>query len=206
VYALPAAPGSATHFLVAWEGSPSGRGTRPIRIDLVRERGDDVRVAWSTADVFPDGLVARRYSVRGAEIRMRYELRYPGWTPGCDGQTEAEDVYRLAPGANAFTRIARHEVNAWHREFRSSVSKLFAALAAGDRTALSGLVPDPGVRGRLPGSLAAEPACDATESGKAAADPERVSVAASAAEGPWQLTWHRSGTRWRLVSASPVIP
>jgi hypothetical protein len=201
LYTLPPAGGGAAQFVVAWEGAASGRGTRALRIDHVRQQGADVRVMWSTADTFPDGLLARRYSVRGAEIRIRYEVRYPGWTPGCEGQTEEEEIYRLAPGAPKFARVARQDVNAWHRNFRRSVSRFFSALSAGDRIALSGLVPDPTVRARLPRTLTAEPACDAAEG----ANPEQVSVAASGADGPWELTWHRTGSRWRLVHATPVI-
>jgi hypothetical protein len=201
LYPLPPAVGGAAQFLVAWEGAASGRGTRALRIDHIRQQGTDVRVMWSTADTFGDGLLARRYSMRGAEIRIRYEVRYPGWTPGCEGQTEEEEIYRLAPGAAKFARVARHDVNAWHRDFRVSVARFFSALSAGDRAALSGLVPDPTVRGRLPRTLAAEPACDAADG----ANPERVSVAASGAEGPWELTWQRTGSRWRLVHANPVI-
>jgi hypothetical protein len=201
VYGLPPAAGGVAQFLVAWEGPPAGGGARPLRIDHLRHEGDGVRTMWSTARAFPEGLVARGYAVRGTEFRVRYELHYPGWTPGCEGQTEQEDLFRLAPGAGGFTRVAQRQLNGWHREFRRSVSQFFAALTAGDRAALAGLVPDAATRSRLPVTLRPEPACDAVE-GTAA---ETVSVAATAEHDPWQLTFRRAGARWRLMAADPVL-
>jgi hypothetical protein len=201
VHPLPATDPAIPQFLVVWEGAPTGRGSRALRIDHVRQHGDDPRVVWSTAALFPEGLMARGYSARGSEIRIRYEVRYPGWTPGCDGQTEHEDVYRLAMPAATFTRAVHRELNGWHRDFRVSVSQLFAALTGGDGRALGGLVPDAGLRRTLPRTLRAEPACDAADG----LNPDKVSVAASVDESPWQLTFHRAGTRWRLVGAEPVI-
>jgi len=201
VHPLPPADQTTAQFLVVWEGAATGRGTRALRVDHLRQHRDDVRVVWSTTEVFPDGLLARGYSTRGSEFRIRYEVRYPGWTPGCDGQTEHEDVYRLTTPAASFTRVAHREVNGWHRDFRRLVAQLFSALTGGDGGALGGLVPDPGLRRMLPRTLRAEPACDAADG----PGPENVSIAASAAEGPWQLTFHRAGTRWRLVLAGPVI-
>lgn len=201
VHPLPPVDAATAQFLVAWEGPASGRGTRALRIEHVRQHGDGVRVVWSTASAFPEGLLARGYGVRGPEVRVRYELRYPGWTPGCDGQTEHEDVYRLGPGQGTFSRVARREVNAWHRNFRQSVTRLFSALSAGDRATLTGLVPDGALRGQLPRTLRAEPACDAADG----PNPDAVSVAATTEDGPWQLTFHKTGSRWRLVRATPVI-
>jgi hypothetical protein len=200
LHALPTDARGA-QFLAVWEGPLSPHGARQLRIDHVRHHGDGVRVAWSTAEVFEDGLFARGWSVRGRDIMVRYEVRYPGWTPGCEGQTEHEDVYRLAPGGS-FSRVARRQTNAWHRDLHASVARFYSAISAGDRKALSGLVPDPAVRSQLPPTLRAEPACDATEMGT----PERVSVAASAERDPWQLTWERRSGAWRLVQAAPVIP
>jgi hypothetical protein len=156
-------------------------------------------MVWSTADLFPDGLHARRWAVREREVRVQYELQYPGWTPGCEGQTEQEDVYRLGPDATV-TRVARRQVNAWHREFRLAVGRVMAALAEAGQ-ALDGLVPDPAVRRALPRALEIEPACDAREPGT----PERVSVAARDAARPWQLVFQRAPSGWRLVRAAPVL-
>src|SRR5258707_683384 len=167
------AAGGEPQFLAAWEGAPSGRGTRPLRVDLVRAHADDVRVTWSTATLFPDGLHARAWAVRPGEIRLRYELRYPGWTPGCDGQTEQEDVYRLAPAQSTLTRVSRQQHNAWHRDLHAAVARLFAALAEGDEPSLATVVPDAALRARLP-ALGPEPACDAADGGR-----ETVSAAAA---------------------------
>jgi hypothetical protein len=195
VYVPPAADGAA--MVVSWEGAASGWGTRPLRVELLRREGDRVRVAWSTGDLFPDGLLARSWSLRGADLRVRYELRYPGWAPGCEGQTEQEDVYRLTPAGGA--RLSRRALDGWHRELHAAVSRLTAALAARDAAAVAALVPDRALRARLPAGLRAEPACDARE---AAA----VSVAAAADDGrPWTLTFRRLAAGWRLTAATPVL-
>lgn len=201
VYPLPPTAGGGAQLLVAWEGAPSGRGTRALRLELVRQSGEGAQVAWSTAAALGDGLLARAWSVAGGEVRIRYEVRYPGWTPGCEGQTESEDVYRLGPGGT-MARVSRRYHNAWHRDFRAATQRFFDALTGRNRSVLATLVPDARLRDRLPASLEPEPACDAPEG----TGPERVSVAATAAGGPWQLTFQRAANRWLLVSASPVIP
>ncbi len=201
VYPLPPAPGGAPQFLAAWEVA-SGRGTRELRLDLVRQDGEGAEVVWSTADLFTDGLVARSYVVRGAELRVRYELRYPGWTPGCEAQTEGEDVFRIASGTGIFVRAARTYHDAWHRELHATAARLFDALAAGDRSTVAKLVPDGEVRRRLPARLAPDPACDAPEGGRV---PRTVSVAATADRVPWSLVFRRSGDGWQLARAAPVL-
>jgi hypothetical protein len=143
----------------------------------------------------------RGHHVRDATVTLRYEARYPGWTPGCEGQTEVEETYRLAPGGEAFVRAQRREHNAWHRAVHSAAAAVFAALAEGDARALARVVPDPRLRERLPATLRPEPACDAVEG------PEAVSVAASAGERePWNLTFRRAGSGWRLTAATRVQP
>jgi hypothetical protein len=187
--------------VVVWEGQPSGWGTRPLRVDLLRRSGDGVRVAWSTAELFAEGLEARSWSVRGGDVRIRYETRYPGWAPGCENQTEQEDVYRVAAAAPV-VRVRRQQYDAWHRELHAAVTRLMTALAAGDESALSVLVPDRGLRARLPSTLRAEPACDAREGAGGGA----VSVAATTAERqPWTLTFRRLGAGWRLTGAARVL-
>lgn len=191
--------GAVSQFLVTWEAVPSGRGTRALRIDLVRAHADGVRVTWSTAGLFPDGLSVRAYTVSPPEIRVRYELRYPGWTPGCEGQTEQEDVYRLVPAQGTVARVSRRQHDVWHRELHAAAAQVFVALAGRDAAALAAVVPDPALRARLP-ALTAEPVCDAAEGGG-----ETVSVAATGADRrPWSLTFRRAGPRWRLTAASPV--
>ena len=202
VHVLSPAPGGAVQFAVVWEGVPSGRGTRALRVDLIRQVGDDVTMTWSTAQAYPDGLVARAWRLRGGEIRIRYELRYPGWIPGCDGQTEQEDLLRLSPDGTGFTRVTRHQYDAWHHALHRSVERLFEALSAGDRAVLAAVVPDATLRQQLPAGLAREDACDAPDG----PTPGVVSVAATAGErGPWTLTFRRSGGEWRLDGAAPVL-
>ena len=196
----PLAGAGEPQFLATWEGAASGRGTRPLRVDLVRAHADGVRVTWSTATLFPDGLHARAWVVRPGEIRLRYELHYPGWTPGCEGQTEQEDVYRLVPAQGTLTRVSRQQHNAWHRELHAAVTRLFAALAERDEQALATVVPDPALRASLP-ALVSEPACDAADGVR-----ETVSIAATSADRrPWSLTFRRAGVRWRLTAAAPVM-
>jgi hypothetical protein len=201
LHRLPTAPRGLLEFLVAWEGASSGRGTRELRVDVVRLRRDDVVVAWSTAEAFPGGLVARDYRVRGPEVTIRYEMHYPGWTPGCDGQTEGEDVYRFVAERGTLVRASRRQINEWHARLHEFVGRMLAALASGDRGTLAQLVPDPALRGALPVGLERDAACDARESG------DRVSVAVVAGAGqPWTLTFLRAGARWRLTAAAPVLP
>ena len=200
LHRLPGTPRDPVEFLVAWEGPSSGRGTRELRLDVMRLRGDDVVVAWSTTDAFPQGLVARDYRVRGAEVAIRYELHYPGWTPGCEGQTEGEDVYRFVAGQGTLVRASRRQINDWHAGLHQFVSRVLSALASGDQSALAQLVPDPKLRGALPPRLDRDAACDAREGG------DRVSVAAVAEGGrPWTLTFLRTGPRWRLAAAAPML-
>jgi hypothetical protein len=198
VSVLPGAREGA--FVVAWEGAPSGWGTRPLRVERLRRAGAGVRVAWSTSEIYTEGLLARSWSVRGGDVRIRYEMRYPGWAPGCGGQTEQEDVYRLAPVAPV-TRVARQEHDAWHRELHAAVARLVRALTDGDEAALAALVPDRALRGRLPTSLRPEPVCDAREGGAG----DAVSVAAASERQPWTLTFRRQGARWRLTGATRVL-
>ena len=199
VHPLPGA--GAPHVLLVWDGPPSGRGSRALRLEVVRAGGDSPDVVWTSADAYPDGLLARGHAVRGGEVRIRYELHYPGWTPGCAGQTEQEDVYRWTPGTAALTRVGRRQHDAWHRDLHAEAERLFAALAAQDATRLAALVPDARLRARLP-VLSHEPACDAAE-GPAR---ESVSIAATSADGaPWSVSFRRTGGRWRVTGAAPVL-
>jgi hypothetical protein len=200
LHPLPTGPQGMPQLLVAWEGPASGRGTRQLRLEIVRARPADVGVVWSTAALFPDGLVARTYRVRGTEVTVRYELHYPGWTPGCEGQTEQEDVYRYVPERGTLVRAARRQINGWHASLHQTVDRVLQALATGNRSALAQLVPDARLRRVLPAKLERDAVCDAREAGGP------VSVAAIAdAHRPWTLTFQRAGTLWRLAAATPML-
>jgi hypothetical protein len=204
VYPWAPAPGGAAQFVTAWEGAATGRGIRTLRLELVRQYGDDLRVVWSSTDLFPEGLTVRTYSIRGDEIRVRYEPDYPGHTPGCEGQTETEDLYRTSPESGTLVRRSTREVNGWHRELRAAVARLFDALAARDEPSLTKLVTDAQLRRRLPVDLRPDAACDAADS---TANPQSVSVAATVEQRPWSLTFQRGGVaRWRVTGAAPVLP
>ncbi|MGH7324291.1 MAG: hypothetical protein ACREJ9_06565 [Candidatus Rokuibacteriota bacterium] len=200
VHPVPSRAGAT--FLVLWEGVATGRGSRALRLELVRHRDEDVRVTWSSVALFPEGLAARHWHVRGTEVRVRYELRYPGWIPGCEPQTEQEDVLRLTAEADGFARVVRRQHNAWHLALHRAVEDLLGAMAGGHGPALAVLVPDPQLRQKLPSRLERETACDAPDG----PEPAAVSVAASAGNhAPWALTFRRSGGRWRLTAATPVL-
>ena len=201
LYPLAQPNGRAAGALIVWEGKPTGWGTRALRVDLVRQRGDDVAVVWSTAELFPDGLMARHWRVRGAEVRVRYELHYPGWIPGCESQMEQEDVFRPGPDADRFVRSGLRQHNAWHRALHQAVAGLVEALASGDSARMAILVPNARIRAQLPPRLERAAACDAPDG----PEPVTVSVAATAEDGPWTLMFRRSGGQWRLTAATPVL-
>jgi len=200
VYELPKA-GDRAAFFIIWEGVPTGRGTRSLRMDLVHELGDAASVVWSTANLFPDGLTARDWRIRGGEVRIRYELHYPGWTPGCEPQTEQEDILKVSPDGSGVARVSRRQHHAWHLALHRTVEGLMTALAEGNRAALATLVADTQLLQTLPPRLQREAACDAPD----APEPAAVSVAATGEGGPWTLTFRRSGGQWRLTSATPVL-
>jgi hypothetical protein len=201
---MPPAADRAPQFAVLWEGATSGRGTTPVQLDLVRQTGDAVRTVWSTADLFGQDLQAWSYALRGAEVTLRYELQYPGWVPGCQGQTEQEDLYRYVAQREAFVLVERQVYEPWHRQFHALVEQFFAALRVGDDRSLARFVPDPRVRTGVPARLEPDSACDAVEG----APPATVSVAAALgpARQPWALTFRRGTAGWRLAAAAPVVP
>jgi hypothetical protein len=188
--------------VVIWEGPAAAHGTRELRLDLVREVRGRVDTTWSSAEVFPEGLSAHWYRARGSDFTIRHDARYPGWVPGCDQQTQYEDVFRLASGAERFARTSRRELNAWHRDLHAAVAHLLSALAARDAVALARLVGDASLRARLPASLERAPVCDPPPGRDG-----RVSIAAVAdGRQPWTLTFRAGGPeRWRLTAAAPTL-
>ncbi|MEX2220908.1 MAG: hypothetical protein WEG40_03845, partial [Candidatus Rokuibacteriota bacterium] len=137
----PVGPDRVARVLALWSGSPAAHGARPLRAELWegRER-EGVRRTWSTVTQWPEGLPVSDWRVRPGELVVRYEPPYPGWKPGCAGQLEHEDHYRLAAGGGL--ALARRRVsNAWHRELGAATDRIFRALAEGDARALGLLVP-----------------------------------------------------------------
>jgi hypothetical protein len=196
----------ARQFLVSWVGAQTGTEGRTMHVELWRVRVESAPIRdWSSDDAFPAGLPATGFSARGHQLVVRYQVRYPGWKPGCPEQTEQEDVYRPSPRSTGLQLAQRRVLNGWHRELQSAVVRFFAALGAGDRKTMAELVPDPSLRARLPGALRAESVCDE----RRAAPPATVIVAATRERDgqrvPWSLTWRRESRGWRLTTAGPML-
>jgi hypothetical protein len=202
VHTLPPARHGRHQFVVVWEAERSARGTTPLVVELVRLDSRTARSVWSTDALYGGDLQAWRHSVTIPEVTLRYELRYPGWVPGCEGQTDAEDVLRYSADRETFVVARRRMVRAWHRRVHREVERLLAALRARDAAALRKLVPDRSLRERLPGILEREPACDAVEG----TPPRAVNVAARAPDGrAWGLWFRRQASAWRLSAVVPVL-
>lgn len=193
-------------FLASWLGASTGRGTRALHLELWQTRAGEgaVRV-WGSEDAFPGGLQVRRFAVKAGEIVVRYELEYPGWKPGCAGETEQEDVYRQPAGARGLALVRRRVMNAWHRELQRAVTRLFDALGAADRRTLVELVPDPALRARLPSDLRADPVCDERGAGAPGVVIVGATRAGAQSRVPWSLSWRHRARGWRLEAASPVL-
>ena len=164
----PAARDGAPQFVATWFGAASGRGGRPLAVEVWRGGGDGVERLWTSSTPFPDGLSATAFAVKNGTIAIRYEPAYPGWKPGCDRQTEHVDFYRpdaRRPGAGA--EPARCASNAGIATCSARSGRLLDALASGDTRAVRALVPDRALAARLPRALGREPACDEAASGLA---------------------------------------
>jgi len=206
-YPWPSARDGSSQLALTWVGAPVAPRRYPLRVDVWRAEGTGFTRTWSTELAFPDGLRAADWRLSAGEIALRYDLRYPGWKPGCDGQTEQEEVFRQGP--EGITSVRRQTINAWHRDLSREVTRFFAAVESGDRRALAELVPDASLRARLPGGLVPEPACDVAN----AETPSSVMVAATqerpdhgtATRSPWSLVWSRQPRGWRLAGAAPVL-
>jgi hypothetical protein len=206
IHAWPPARDGSAQVLVTWLGAGSGGGGRPLQIEVWRRGGrDGLDRVWSAATLFPGGLWALGFSVKGAEVSIRYEPRYPGWKPGCERQTEHVDLYRPDARGDALVLARRQVVNGWHRELQATVERFLAALASRHQATLAELVPDRALRGRLPRTLAAEPACD---QGSPDAAPGVAVAATEERDGrmvPWSLSWRRAPRGWRLSAAAPML-
>jgi hypothetical protein len=205
-YRWPSARDGALQFVTSWSGTPTGRGSRPLYLELWRHDGREgpARI-WTGDEPFPEGLSATGFAVRNGQLRVRYELHYPGWKPGCHAEAEQEDVYHQPSRGDKLVLLRRRVFHGWHRELHAAVTRLFGALAAGDRKVLGELVPDSSVRAQLPGALRADASCDHRLRDSAgtvivAATQEREHQLA-----PWSLAWRRGPRGWRLVSATRVL-
>jgi hypothetical protein len=145
------------------------------------------------------------WRVQPGELVVRYEPPYPGWKPGCPGQVEHEDHYRLAR-AGGLVLARRRVSNGWHRELGVAADRFFRAVAAGDTRALGLLVPAPALRARLPRGLEPEPLCE--QAGPAGPRGPVTVAATELRDGrrvPWALAWTRAPAGWRLQAAAPVL-
>lgn len=201
---LPPRRTGAPQFLVAWVGPQSSRGNTALRLELWQAAGASVSRAWSTDSVTEDRLWVSQFSVGGQEVSFRYEVRYPGWKPGCDGQTEHEDLYRYVPARETFVLARRQVHHGWHRDFHAGLLKFLRALETRDARLLAELAPERAVRARLPARLAPDLACDEAD----APSPATVATAAVSADDgqPWTLVFRRTAKGWRLAAADPVEP
>lgn len=198
----PSSRTGVPQFAVAWD-DPSGAPTsRPVEIAVWRlaGAGRPARV-WRGPGEDAGPPRVRDYALRPGEIVVRYETPYPGWKPGCEGQTMHEDVYRVPPGGDGIVVARRRVLDGWHRELGMAVARLFAAMERGDARALAALVPEASLRRRLPVEMRLEAVCDMPGE-----RPGTVVVAATAGERtPWSLTWRRDAGGWRLSAAGPVL-
>lgn len=201
LHEMPSTRAGDPQFLVAWVGPQSSRGSTGLRLELWRRQGTSISLAWSTDAVTEGGLLVGRFSLGAQQASFRYEVRYPGWKPGCEGQTEHEDLYRYDPGAETFVLARRQVVNGWHREFHAFLASFLSGLSARNERALAGLVP-PILRPRLPARLEADLACDEA----VGTPPTSVAVAAVSPDDrrPWSLVFRRAAGGWRLAAAAPV--
>jgi hypothetical protein len=206
VYPWAAPAGGGAEILVSWSGTPTGWGSRPLKLELWRVRDGVVSALWRSVERYPEGLWVSQVDIKAGHVNLRREVRYPGWKPGCEVQVEQEDRYRADPRVG-LTLVGRRVFNGWHRELGRSATRFFSALASGDRKTLAALVPDPALRSTLPAGLLPEAACDSQNPGTPAT---AVVVAAAAPlpdgrRAPWSLWWSRGPSGWRLTGASPVL-
>jgi hypothetical protein len=200
--AMPSTRAGAAQFLVAWVGPAASPGATALQIELYRHGGDQIRAVWSTANLFGPDFSALSHDVRGTQVTLRYAPRYPGWTPGCEGQTEHEDRYRYVPESETFTLAARRVYNGWHRELHATVERLIGALRAGDERALGALAVSPKLWRELPGLPEPEPACDILDD--SSAQTVTVSATVPGDSRPWGLRFRQTPGGWRLVGVAPL--
>jgi len=158
---MPGARSGVAHILVGWVGPPSGHGTSPLLLELIRLNGPGGRSVWSSQSLFPSGLEVAEFKTESEGFVIRYPGQYPGRKPGCEGETDHVDRYRYNPAKESVQLVARTSMNGWHQEFHQhTLRPLLDALNNGNEPALRGLVPSVSLRRRLPMKLAILPVCD----------------------------------------------
>lgn len=202
----PAGADRVARVLALWSGPPAAHGFRSLHAELwAAGEGDRVERAWSTGPQGPDGLRVSDWRTQPGELMVRYQPPYPGWKPGCVGQMEQEDHYRLGPGGGLVV-TRRLVTNAWRRELGTAADALFRALADADARVVAQLVPAAALRARLPASLVPEPLCE--QIGPAGPRGPVTVAATELRDGrrvPWALAWTRTPAGWRLSGARPVL-
>jgi hypothetical protein len=201
-----AAQDGAPQLLASWLGAASGADGRTLEIELWRRGGrDGVERRWSSATLFPDGVQALGFAVKGDEVTIRYQAPYAGRKPGCQGQTELIDLYRPAVRRDDLVLVRRSVVNGWHRELQAAVGRVLLALDTGDAATLAALVPDRALAARLPRTLTREPACDEAAPGTPTSATVAVTEEQSGRRVPWSLVWRRAPRGWRLTAAMRML-
>jgi|KBSSwiStaDraftv2_1062776.scaffolds.fasta_scaffold31308_2 hypothetical protein len=201
-----AARDGAPQLLMTWLGAASGSDGRALEIELWRRGGrDGVERRWGSSALFPDGVQALGFAVKGDRVTIRYEAPYAGRKPGCQGQTELVDLYRPDVRRENLVLVRRGIVNGWHRELQAAVGRVLLALETGDSATLGALVPDRALALRLPRTLTREPACDEAAPGTPTSATVAVTEERSGRRVPWSLVWRRARTGWRLTAAMPML-
>ncbi|HLC43422.1 MAG TPA: hypothetical protein VJO34_17580, partial [Methylomirabilota bacterium] len=158
---MSGARSGVAHILIGWVGPPSGQGSSPLLLELVRLDGQNGRTVWSSQSLFPAGLQVLEFKMENNGFSIRHPGQYAGRKPGCDGETDLVDRYRYDPAKGSVQLVARTVMNGWHQElYQHAVRPLLDALSSRNDPALKSLVPSLALRQQLPMELAILPACD----------------------------------------------
>jgi hypothetical protein len=177
----------------------TGSGPRRDPVGGSRDRAvaprgpDGVERRWSSAALFPDGVQALGFAVKGDGVTIRYEAPYAGRKPGCQGQTELVDLYRpdvrredLVLVRRSRQRLAPRAAGRGRaRAPRARRRRRGDAWRAGAHRALAA---------RLPRTLTREPACDEAAPGTPTSATVAVTEERSGRRVPWSLVWRRAPT------------
>ena len=199
---MPGARSGVAHILVGWVGPPSGHGTSPLLLELIRLNGPGGRSVWSSQSLFPADLQVLEFRMERDGFVIRYPTQYPGRKPGCDGETDHVDRYRYDPTKEVLQLVTRTVMNGWHQElYQHAVRPLLDALSSRNDPALKSLVPSLALRQQLPMELAILPACDEALPPSAPTEVRVLVEEAGAQQAPTLLTllFRRSQRGWTLL-------